>query len=578
MKTIHIYFAIICLLFTACTKELEQSPESTASKESIFGTVSGLETYVNSFYEILPSANSIVDSDDLSDYGAVKAPNDFLRAGAYGPQQSSGWDWGNLRNINFFIANCTNPKVNADIRKEYIALARFFRAWFYFDKVKRFGDVPWINYPMDVADPALYNERDSRFMVMDSVLADINYACQHITKADDNTRSLITKWVAYGLKSRICLYEGSIRKYHTRYNQQSTANAWFAEAAAAAREVMAGGYFSLNDSYRALFNSEKPVAKEVMQSAICDLGLSVFNDANWTWTSATFAARFSFTRTFIHTYLNEDGTPFTNTPGYQTKTFMEEVKNRDNRLQQTIRMAGYKMLNGGVMEDQPPAFSYTYTGYQPIKWVQDDFSKNQDAYNTNSICRMRYAEMLLNYAEAKAEMGTLTDEDWAETIGALRKRAGITGGLNTKPTIADQYLVDNYFSDITDPVLLEIRRERGIELSLEGFRFGDIVRWHVGELMTKPWNGFYVPALDTPLDLDENGVDDVYFTTSSPGPISDVYSVNVSRDEFKLSNGTSGELLWYTNIIRTFEEKNYLYPIPESDRLINPALGQNPGW
>src|SRR5690606_31671547 len=109
--------------------------------------------------------------------------------------------------------------------------------------------------------------------------------------------------------------------------------------------------------------------------------------------------------------------------------------------------------------------------------------------NDNAVSIFRYAEVLLNYAEAKAELGTLTDADWELTIGTLRSRAGITGGLTTKPVEVDSYLQSTYFPDVSDPVILEIRRERGIELAMEGFRFYDIVRWKRGELMEMEWNG-----------------------------------------------------------------------------------------
>ncbi len=118
----------------------------------------------------------------------------FILADAYGPQQSDGWDWEKLRNINYFIQNCTDPRVSESVRMNYIGLARFFRAWFYFDKVKRFGDVPWINKAMEVDDPDLYAARDSRTLVMDSVLADLDFACEHITLTSDQTSSLITKY------------------------------------------------------------------------------------------------------------------------------------------------------------------------------------------------------------------------------------------------------------------------------------------------------------------------------------------------------------------------------------------------
>src|SRR5690606_34904882 len=128
--------------------------------------------------------------------------------------------------------------------------------------------------------------------------------------------------------------------------------------------------------------------------------------------------------------------------------------------------------------------------YQPIKWAVDNTFYDGGTRNTNSIVIIRYAEVLLNYAEAKAELNTINASDWNNTVGALRRRAGITGNTAALPTQVDSYLQQNYFPEINDPILLEVRRERGIELALEGFRFHDIIRWRKGELMDMTWNGF----------------------------------------------------------------------------------------
>jgi hypothetical protein len=591
MKKQLVWLVLLCALFAGCEK-LDQAPRATATKEAVFSSESGLELYANSFYDVLPSANDVHRGDAMSDYAARTQVPDFLRAGAFGPRQSSGWDWEQLRNINYFLANNNDPAVPQGVRDHYNGLARFFRAWFYFDKVKRFGDVPWISKPVAVDDADLYKGRDPRTLVMDSVLADLHYATEHITTTSDDTRSLITRYVAYAFKSRVCLYEGTFRKHHTEQQLGNTADAWLQEAVAASEKVMQEGGFRLNttggpdNAYRQLFTSQGPVASEVILAAVADPALNVFNDANWWWTSATYGARVSLIRTFVNTYLNIDGTPFTDTPGYETMVFSEEVKGRDMRLGQTIRTGDYKRINGGTAEPAPPVFSYTYTGYQPIKWTLDDTYYDGGSRNTNSIPILRYAEVLLNYAEAKAELGTLTDEDWANTVGALRQRGGITGGLDIKPAEADPYLQSHYFPTISDPALLEVRRERGIELALEGLRFDDLVRWKRGELMEMEWNGFYVPALNQPLDLNEDGVLDVSFYTAMPAdPVPGVTYVNVaetvsggSQNPQQLSEGTHGELTWLSNIPRDWEEKHYLYPIPETDRLLNPELGQNPGW
>ena len=590
MKKQYLWFLLISFLFTGCEKQLDQLPVSTASESAVFGSQQGLELYTNSFYSLLPGMSTNLDA--MSDYLAVKAVPTFVQKGAFAPTLSSGWTWTGLRNINYFIVNNKDPKVPAEIRKNYTALARFFRAYFYFEKVKRFGDVPWAGKPLDVTDPTLYGTRDPRTLVMDSVLADINYACANLTLTKDGTRSLITKYIAYAFKARLCLFEGTFRKYHTELGLQSSAASWLTEAASAAKVVMDEGGFAINTtggagkSYRLLFTNTSPVATEVMLSAISDLTLKILNDANWYWTSGTYGDKASFTRTFINTYLKLDGTPYTSDPAYTTQLFKDEVKNRDLRLKQTIRLGDYKRIIGGVPTPAPPIFSYTFTGYQPIKWTLDDMYYDSERLNNNSISEFRFAEVLLNYAEAKAELGTLTDTDWALTIGVLRARGGITGGLTTKPTVVDPYLQTVYFPDITDPVILEVRRERGIELCLEGFRFADILRWKRGELMNQEWNGFYVPALVTPMDLNEDGIMDVaFYQGTKPSPaVSGVTYVDVSTlvggkaNSQLLKNGTYGELTWMNNIVRKWEDKMYYYPIPATDLITNPNLGQNPGW
>jgi hypothetical protein len=598
MKKIFIYIIAGTLLLAGC-KKLDQLPQATASKEAVFGSEKGLQLYSASFYNNLPAANDVVRADNMSDYAARTDVPTILTANGFGPLQSSGWSWTALRNINYFLENNTNPAISESVRSNYNGIARFFRALFYYDKVLRFGNVPWYGKTIDVYDSAgLYKPRDTRVLIMDSVMADLNFAIDNIT-ANDNTRSMITKYVALAYKSRICLFEGTFRKYHEgsgglAEGLGTTADAWLTAAAEAAKKVIDEGGFALNTTggtdaaYRALFMSKQPVAKEVILSNICDPAQNVLNDANWFWTSATYGSRLSFTRTFVNTYLNLDGTSFTAVPGYETKTFAEEVKNRDKRLQQTIRLGNYKRLVAGTSQPAPPVFSYTYTGYQPIKWTLDDDYYDGGTRNDNSILLIRYAEVLLNYAEAKAELGSLTDNEWASAIGALRSRAGITGGLTAKPTIVDTYLQANYFPAINDPVILEIRRERGIELAWEGLRFPDLIRWKRGELLAVPWTGFYVPALNLPIDLNEDGKNDVLFYQGT-APAQSLYPgvtlINVSANlpngvanPQRLSNNTSGEITWLNNAARVWDNKKYLYPIPEGDRLVNPALGQNPGW
>lgn len=576
MKKI-IYIMLLACLF-GCKDDLDLQPIDKISPATAFNTEKDLQLYANSFYLILPTGNEIVRGDALSDYLVGRSLSDYI-AGSFSSAQSSGWSWGDLRNVNYFLEKYQQANVPDEAKNHYAGVARFFRAWFYFDKIKRFGDVPWYGKAMDVNDPDLYKPRDTRSLVMEKVLEDLDFACANIRSQKDNSSSQITRWVALAFKSRVCLFEGTFRKYHPELNLAETAQNWLTEAADAAEEVMAGDLYAinmeapLNLSYRAQFVNETPDAGEVILAAVNNQSMRVFNDANWYWTSATYGGRYSFTKTFINTYLNTDGSRYTETPGFMEIPFWEEVKDRDLRLEQTIRMGDYKRDGSAA----PPDFTYTYTGYQPIKLTLDSKETDGRAENYNSLPIIRYAEVLLNFAEAKAESGTFTATDWDETIKILRARGGIQNA--SMPVVADSYLIANYFPDISDPVLLEIRRERGIELALEGFRYNDLMRWKSGKLLEIPYVGMYVPALDVTYDLNEDGKQDVSFVKTIPATkVPGVYYFLIDDVQFKLSEGDKGNLILLDNLDRSFEDKKYFYPIPFNEIVLNPNLDQNPDW
>lgn len=587
MKKLFFYMmAIPVILLTGC--DLDEIPVDTGTNKAIFGSTSGMELYITSFYDLLPNTDvGVFMVDDNSDLIARDLVDTYLAPGALSPITSTGWTWTDLRNINYFIGNAENSTVSG--KEHFLGLAHFFRALFYFDKVKRFGDVPWIDKIIDVADSAtLKGPRTSRFEVMDKVLADLNYAIDNITLDADPTCTRITKNVARAYKTRICLYEASLRKYHTNYNMQGSANTWYQEVVNAANAISG---FSLHQgasddrSYRELFITKNPFVDETILAVKLDASLQVFSSANRRFISPTYGDRPSLTHHFVNTYLNLDGTPFTDNPNYETTVFADEVQNRDLRLKQTIRLGDYRRTENGVPVIAPPNFNQTYTGYQPIKWCYDErFPYDDESRNDNAHIIMRWAEVLLNKAEAMAELGTMTDAEWSSTIGALRQRAGITGAtLTAKPTIADPYMEDFYQGKFTDPVLLEIMRERAVEMIFEGLRPDDLRRWHMGELFQNaPINGMYVPALGQ-YDLNGDGIMDVLFYQGSkpapPNPTIALVDVSPSaaKGRLQLSNGNSGEVIWNPGV-REWEDKKYLYPIPEADRTMNLALGQNPGW
>lgn len=568
---------IIAAMACACDT-LDQRPGDKLFEDNAFQTEADLELYTNSFYSMFPSAYNIFYGDRLSDNFAPISISKFL-LGSYTAQDGSGWSWGALRNVNYFLAHYDNPSIPEEARLHYGALARFMRAVFYFDKVKRFGDVPWYDTPLDYDDPLLYKAQDSREFIMDKVLEDLNFACMHLRTRDggrltDTDCSVVDRYVALAIKSRICLFEGTWRKYHA-LSAAPGPDTWFDEAIDAASKVMESKAFSLADDYASLFLSENAPADEVILAIVHSSPYQIYHAANWYWTSPSYGECLGLTHQFVNTYLCSDGSRYTDTPGYDDAEFQDEVRNRDGRLAKTIRCGSYIRSDG---RNYAPDFGSCTTGYQVRKWVVDDVTLDSRSMCVTAVPYVRYAEVLLNYAEARAERGTFTSEDWDKTIRLLRNRAGIVSA--DMPSVADSYLQTEYFPDITDPVLLEIRRERGVELVAEGQRYDDIRRWKRGELMTKEYQGIYVPSIDIPLDLNEDGTADVTFVKKSSWQVN-TYQVLIGS-KYVLSQGTYGRVIYKANATdsspRVWEDKMYLYPVPYDEIIINPNLVQNPGW
>ena len=203
-------------------------------------------------------------------------------------------------------------------------------------------------------------------------------------------------------------------------------------------------------------------------------------------------------------YLKTDGSRVTDDADWKSMQYAEVFADRDYRLAQTVISPEYRKYNkAGLLVPTAPNFAVTGTGYQIIKWNIDNEAYEASKISNNSLPIMRYAEVLLNYAEAKAELGEMTDDVWDRTIRLLRERSGVNGD---RPATADNYLADYYAqldgSKISDKDILEVRRERSIELISEGDthtnRWFDLLRWHLGHKAVKQWYGIYVPALKTP--------------------------------------------------------------------------------
>ena len=591
MKRI-IYAALACLTFASCEDFLDKQPIEQIGTDEYFKDEASLEKYTNGFLNsYTPSSGDVTRGDGNCDIIEVK-------------QTSSNSTWNFVYYINTFLERMHEAQgVSEAAFAHYEGTARFWRAWNYFELVKTFGGVPWYDHVVrSDSEEDLYKPRDSREYVMERVLEDLNYACEHCYTSEawvDNQK--INRYIALAIKSRICLFEGTYRKYHRvdpstgkawdpEYNKD---NKWLREAADACEELMEAGVYSLVNSpadvatqYRSLFTSPSVLKQEVMWAREYNDEKNVRHDVTWYFTSGSMGQGWSLDADFVYTYLNRDGSRFTDRADYKSTTYAEQFENRDYRLQQTVISPEYRKLVGGTSKLFAPDLSVSYTGYQVIKFNIDD-----DSYEASGICWnclpiLRYAEVLLNYAEAKAELGEFDDAVWDKTIKPLRERAGVDG---TRPTKIDEYLQNAYYSTddgnpkITDCDILEIRRERTVELIQEGFRLQDLYRWKAGYCIDQAISGMYFPGPGEYKLAGKETADLILYKAGETKPqAGEGVSVYELGSDIILSEGDKGYVYYHKTVenLRTpfNEERDYLYPIPSGERSLNPNLTQNPGW
>jgi hypothetical protein len=589
----------VCLMVVAtmvsysCNDEfLERYPLDQISNESFWNTENDLRVYNNSFYHIArreddvsmlmghdegfdSNRSSIWHLDGFSDNTAPRHARHIryqqVRAGKHNIPNSPEWygykGWNFLRAINVGLENYGKAKVTEEVRNRYIGEARFFRAWFYADKISKFGAVQWVDQSLNIDDEdILYGERDDRDFVMGKVLEDINFATSNMPDnwGDGGAPGRVNRWGALLIKSRICLFEGTWRKYHGL----TGADTWLQEAASAAKELMDDGPYSLYSTgnpttdYNAMHhlldlsgNPEVIYWKRYDPSIFTNHIQSYHKDYNG-----------GATKSMVEDYLCTDGLPITLSPEYQGDEVYENIfENRDPRLRQTVLhpedQAIYRYGNHDF-----DAFGYpriqgmagglkSYTGYHIIKVYE--VREAHATYNTSATPAiiMRFSEALLNYAEAKAELGTLTQGDLDISINLIRDRVGMPHfDLSNVPV--DPRYVPQWHSD---PLIVEIRRERRVELFMEGFRYDDIRRWKWGKILE---NKDYGMRWD---EANRTRFDPQGQTTVQTSVVDGVEYLDIYK-------GTD----FATPVFD--ESKHYFWPMPLNLTSENPNLGQNPGW
>ena len=576
-------------VLVGCEKDpLDKQPQSSLSPEAFFSQVSGLEAFSNNFYTTFPT----VFAENADVYAMSSIPEE-ISGRVMVPATGGGWSWGALRNINTLMGYMHYCK-DQEAVKYYDALCRFFRVYFYFDKVKQFGDVPWYDRELGSNDPELYKPRDSREFVMQKMIEDIDIAIANLPSERNVYK--ITKWTAMALKSRFCLFEGTFRKYHNITEYENGADYYLELAAQVSQTFITSSGYSIakdaNDpqaNYRKLFSTMNATNTEVILAKDFNAALDLVHNVGGAFNTST-NGRYGMTRKVVASYLMKDGSRFTDKAGWETMSFMDEVKDRDPRLAQSIITPAY--IRDGEEVTSPQNMVNTTTGYAPIKYLT---KAEYNAYNKAEIdlILFRAAEVYLNYAEAKAELGTLTQDDLDMSVNKLRERVGMPAmnmaAANAKP---DQYLKapasgENTwggFSKVAtggnEGVILEIRRERMIELIQEGHRYYDIIRWAEGKVFESPLYGIYVPQpTDGKVIFDFNGDgtnDYCVYQADKPSDKVTVYQ-KVEADVI-LSNGTYGYIQMHKGMGKWDEGRDYLKPIPSEERSLNRNLTQNPGW
>ena len=606
-KYLLIAFAAIAS-FTACDF-LDRGPLSDMTEEIYFKTAEDFQLFTNPLY------NNLLDKDPYnhqSDHYIKLTLSNLIHGGSYRtvPASGGGWSWTDLRRINTVLSRMDTCE-DDQVRAEYEGLARFFRAFFYYEKVKLFDDVPWIDEELASDSEKLKAPRDSREFIMQKMLDDVNFAIENLPAKVSTFR--VNKYAALALKAQFCLFEGTFRKYHQLEINAADAGVeyvndytfYLEEAAAAAKEIMDSKVYKLyttgnpDKDYRMLFAQEEASKDEFILAVYYLHAAGIYNNST-AMSILPAQGRLSATRKFVNTYLNADGTRFTADEAYKTMSYYDEFQNRDPRLAQTLRAPGYKRINGDAI--LAPDLSCTCTGYHIAKWTMAADANGGDSdradRSSNDTPVYRYAEVLLNYAEAKAELGDFDQTVADETINLLRKRVGMAE-MKVNELTVDPYLTDPK-TGYSNPVLLatpedqlahilEVRRERGVELAQEGeFRWEGLLRWKEGKCIDQEMYGIYFPGPGQyNLDQDEAGTIDLWLyganeaqpTVDASNPIYASCVVLRIGEDIYLSNGTSGYVDPQQNSEHSFNEaRDYFYPIPIDERSLNPNLAQNPGW
>lgn len=568
MKQFILTAVSLMTLLCSCENFIDLQPMDKITMDDYWSTSTELEYYTRQFYPSFCPWSQMVaematDNDDMIS-GSPSVVMNGVRSRATG-----NWtgEWTNIRNVNIFFENYAKCQSGYEAYKQYLGEAYFFRAWFYFNLLKKYGDVPWYSHVIEMDDTeALMRPRDSRLLIADSILTDLDHAVTHLELRKDVGNNRINKEAALAFKTRVALFEGSWQKYHAN-TEFGTAGAdpakYFKVCVEAAEELMKGDYKvgiyttgNPDEDYYKLFGFDN--MSEINEVLLYKAFNAAEGAGNSTQGFITYNSDSKgITWELVSSYLGKDGKPydFLNTAATNKgNAFLTKLaEDCDVRFKSTVWIPGDLMsagenayfagpaIEGGALQLCPTGFQIKKTGNPNSPAA----GKSWETQAETGLILLRYGEVLLNYAEAKCEQ----DNSVAyEALNLLRERAGMPD-FTVNPQNLDKNRVD-YGYPVTDQ-LYEIRRERRIEMALEGQRDEDYMRWAASSLFkNKRPKGYPVDLTQYPgfsSKIDENGLID-YFKSVMP-----------EGYQFR-------------------DKQDYLYSIPQDELTLNPNLVQNPGW
>lgn len=567
------YIKVVCLsTFTlAATSCLDLEPKANLNDNLVWNNVSNYQLFANQFYGWTPDFNIAigdnVHSDNRSDLVCGSSVNTYSQGTNTIPTSDGNYTnaYKRIYYTNLLLKNAASFADPASIAVP-VGEAKFFRAFAYFELLQIFGDAIIVTEPLDTDSEVLYGVRNNRSEVVDFIVKDLQEAAELLPETSSETGRL-NKYIALSMLSRVALYEGTWQKFHTGGMDATGNTALSTElltiARDAADEVIKSNKYKLfynetlgEQSYRYMFTLEDGAQCNPANLSKADNTEYIFvkrhrngDKTGYNLTHGMVGNACYVTRKMANLYLCSDGLPIEKSKvfkGYKGVT--DEFQNRDSRMNNTMLYHGEQYWNNdgkwrttwtdADLADCLVANVRSGSGYQCQKWGTE--RKVEDYYESYDFPIIRYAEVLLTYAEAVYELnGSISDVDLDYSLNLVRQRVN-----PDMPKLSNSLVTTNGLS-----MREEIRRERTVELVLEGHRIDDLKRWRTASVE---------------MPMDQLGVlfTGTWFETNWNNP-----GKSVNAD---------GVLVLYTS--RSWSDKLYLYPLPSDQLQLNPQLEQNPGW